>query len=182
MPTPDVGSKIGKAISEAPMGDLILSLATGIAEAQQKLDMTMLRSAILLTGEFEDEDGTVTKGTVKIDGEDVTLLELGFLPNFYHFTDTTIEVKISMSMSASDEKSKTKFNMKAKADAEASIGLGSVSGSVTATVSAVTTTHTSKFNYSAEASSTIRTRIVPMPAPALLEERLRRILDKKYKP
>jgi hypothetical protein len=63
-----------------------------------------------LTVEYEEEDGSTTKSTIKIDGQELTLLELGFTPTFYQFADTTIEVKISMSMKAAEEDSSVKFD------------------------------------------------------------------------
>ncbi len=180
MTVPDVGTQIGKAISEAPIGDLILSIATGIARAQQSLDLALLRSAAFMAGEFEDDNGEVKDSRVKLGGEEVSLLELGFTPTFYQFVETTIEVKISLSMNATQEQSQTNFDLKAKAGVESSIGWTGVGAQMTASVSAVTATNSSKFQYQAEASSMVRTRIVPLPPPALLEERLRRIVDKRY--
>ncbi len=177
--SPDVGAAVAKTLVEAPLGDMLLSIATGITEAQHALDMAMLRSACLMTGEYEEADGTVTDARVKLDGEEVSLLELGFTPTFYQFTDTTIEVKISLSMSTSTESSRETFDLNAKVDAKASVGFLSLNASVTANVSSVSASFSSKYGYNAEGSSTVRTRLVPVPPPALLEQRLRRSLDKK---
>ena len=179
--SPDVGAAIGKALTEAPIGAMILSIAKGIADAQQALDMASVRAAMAMTGEVEDADGKKTNTMIKFDGEEVSLLELGFTPAFYQFTETSIEVKIALSMSTADESQKATFESTAKADAKAGWGGGlSLAANVTASVSAVGATYTSKYSYSAEGSSSVRTRIVPVPPPALLEQRLRRSLDKKF--
>lgn len=179
MSSPDVGAAVGKALAEAPLGDMLLGIARGIAEAQEALDMAMLRSAILMTGEYEAPDGTKQKALVKLDGEALSLLELGFTPTFYQFTETTIEVKISLSMSTSTDSSRSTYDMNARAEAKAGIGFLSASASLTANVSSVSASFSSKYAYDAEGSSLVRTRLVPVPPPALLEQRLRRSLDKK---
>lgn len=179
--SPDVGAKIGKSLTDAPIGAMILGIAQGIADAQQALDMAMLRTAILMTGELVDADGNKTTSLIKFDGQEVSLLELGFTPTFYQFTETSIEVKIALSMSTADASQKATFESTAKADAEGGMrGLFSVGATVTANVSAVGAMYSSKYSYSAEGSSAVRTKVVPVPPPALLEQRLRRSLDKKF--
>lgn len=176
---PNPGKAVGTALTEVPMGAMIFGIAEGIVKAQEALDMAMLRSALMMTGEVEDANGNKTKTLLKFDGEEVSLMELGFTPTFYQFADTTIEVKISLSMTEEEDSSKTNFDLRARVDGKVSPGFFSLNASVTASVSSVSATFSSKYNYSAEGSSSVRTRLVTVPAPPLLEQRLRRSLDKK---
>ena len=41
----------------------------------------------------------------------------------------------------------------------------------------VDATYTSKYSYSAEGSSLLRTKLVPVPPPAILEERIRALIE-----
>lgn len=109
----------------------------------------------------------------------VSMLELGFAPTFYQFVDTIIEVKISISF---------------KEEHGSEIGIShenkstNVSGSffprrgtagVTRNVSTtqVNANYSSKYSYSAEGSSLLRTKLVPIPPPSILEERIRAIME-----
>lgn len=106
----------------------------------------------------------------------VSMLELGFSPTFYQFVDTIIEVKISI-----------KYTQDGSVTRSASSGSFSSSGrtqglrglifggrrSSTVTTAHVNATYSQKFSYSAEGSSLLRTKLVPIPPPAILEERIR---------
>jgi len=48
-----------------------------------------------------------------------------------------------------------------------------------ATTSQVDATYSAKYSYSAEGSSLLRTKLVPLPPPPILEERIRRLLDEE---
>lgn len=82
----------GEALLEVPIGEMIQRLGIGIAEAQIRLDQMAVRVAAMLSEarvDFRDAQGnTSTK----------SLLELGFTPNFYHFTETELEVRLTLSM------------------------------------------------------------------------------------
>lgn len=106
----------------------------------------------------------------------VSMLELGFSPTFYQFVDTIIEVKISIKYtqdgstgsSSSSGQSNNNNNI---------LGLrGLLFGGkrrATVTTSHVNAAYSQKFSYSAEGSSLLRTKLVPIPPPAILEERIR---------
>src|SRR5688572_25348579 len=95
-PNINVAGSVGKALLDVPIGDMIVSLGQSIASAQLALDMNSLRTAQFMTGEFQDADGTTHKSLIKFDGEELSLLELGFTPTFYQFVETSIEIKISI--------------------------------------------------------------------------------------
>jgi len=105
----------------------------------------------------------------------VSMLELGFTPTFYQFVDTIIEVKISIKYT-----SETTNEEKKKESDNASIGGGIFSffgGPKRARASSVDATYSQKFSYSSEGSSLLRTKLVPIPPPAILEERIRALME-----
>lgn len=172
---------IGQDLLNVPFPAMIKSMGLAIAEAQYELDLVSMKIARLMAGfdPKEDEDGggsTLASGRSNLvqigpdsDADSYSLLELGFTPTFYQFVDTLIEVKISISMtqeSASENKSR-------KVDVSASGKVGFMSASAKASVSSVSASYSSKYQYSAEGSSLLRTKLVTVPAPAILEERLR---------
>ena len=183
---------VGKQLAEVKLSDIIRDMGKGIAQAQFELDKTSLRIAQMMSGtEYEtdemelNDDGTpkleggkpvmIIKppNLVNFNGQKYSMLELGFTPSFYQFVDTIMEVKISISMTMSESASEGSSTVKAA---------GAVAWSPFAAGSAMTATtvnasYASKYQYSAEGSSLIRTKLVPVPPPAILEERIRRIMD-----
>ena len=82
----------GEALLEVPVGDFIQRLGIGIAEAQLRLDQMAVRVAAMLSEarvDFKDAQGKTTSKS---------LLELGFTPTFYHFTETELEVRMTLSI------------------------------------------------------------------------------------
>lgn len=172
---------IGQDLLNVPFPAMIRSMGLAIAEAQYELDIVSMKIARLMAGfapEQEDDEagtgfGDARSNLIQI-GPDkqkdrYSLLELGFTPTFYQFVDTLIEVKISISMSQEDT---TKTASK-KMSASVSGKLGFFSASAKASVSTVSASYSSKYQYSAEGASLLRTKLVTVPAPAILEERLR---------
>lgn len=111
----------------------------------------------------------------------VSLLELGFAPVFYAFVDTIIEVKISISIT--QESSSTVSVTNTSDTKSASLGFrftpfgrGSASASKTVSTSQVNATYSNRYSYTAEGSSLLRTKLSPLPAPAILEERIRMMI------
>ncbi len=50
------------------------------------------------------------------------------------------------------------------------------------TVSSVSASYSAKYQYSAEGSSLMRTKLVPVPPPAILEERIRAMIAATMSP
>lgn len=175
----DNATNVGRALLDVPMRALITNLGLAIADAQMALDMKMLRVAQMMAGEYEDASGEKRSSLVRFDGEDLSMLELGFTPTMYQFTDTTLELKISVSITSSEESSRSTFDLESDLDVEAGIGFFSASASASLSVSTVSAEFSSKYQYSAEGSSVLRTRLVPLPPPPVLEQRIRRIVDRK---
>jgi hypothetical protein len=101
----------------------------------------------------------------------VSMFELGFSPTFYQFVDTIIEVKIAIKITREQS-----FELKGSLDVNYTSKRGNEkrgkSSSVTVTAH-VDATYSSKYSYSAEGSSLLRTKLAPVPPPAVFEERVR---------
>jgi hypothetical protein len=169
---------IGQELLNVPFGEMVTSLGQAISQAQLQLDTTSMKIAQIMAGEPYDMPDADGEGTheerllVQFGGQGgddgLSMLELGFTPSFYHFVDTIIEVKVSITMST-----------------ELSSSLSTFSGSFNsyfalfaagASCSSVSASYASKYNYSAEGSSLIRTKIAPVPPPAILEQRIKALI------
>lgn len=143
---------IGQELLDVPFGEMVVQLASAIAEGQYKMDQVSCKIArmmgdpkqcsIEIPNFSRDGEGTTDKDATT-GKETVSLIGAGFQPTFYQFTDTIIEVKISIKITKSIE-----TNISAK--------YGCSVASVSASFSA-------KYSYSAEGSSLIRTKITPVP-------------------
>ncbi len=119
---------------------MIEKLGLAVADAQAALD----RNSINMLQELADSP-------VRINGNDYNLLNLGFVPTFYAFTEATVEVKLQFSMSES-----TEFKVGGEVKVNTKV--------VAVTVSA---SYARKFEQSAEGSSSIAARLVSLPVPDL---------------
>lgn len=175
---------IGRQLTDVKISNLIRDIGFGIAEAQFELDRTSMRIAQMMSGaQYEIEDGFDDAGQpktkkegptlVKFGGKKYSMIELGFTPSFYQFVDTIIEVKMSISMTSSESRS----NSNTRLDVKGKASVGFFSGSASLTATAVSASFASKYQYSAEGSSLVRTKLVPVPPPAILEERIRKLMD-----
>lgn len=176
---------VGQDLLNVPFAEMVKKLGLGIAEAQFALDEVSLRLAQMMSGEYEVEvpdenDPEKTKiekrsAYVTFDGQQLSMLELGFTPNFYQFVDTIIEVKMSISMSTERERTRNSNTRTASAIGG---GLGFFGGGKARTTS-VSASFAAKYQYSAEGSSLLRTKLVPIPPPQILEERIRAIVERE---
>jgi len=175
---------IGQELLDVPFPEMIKSMGMAIAQAQFELDNTSLRLARMMAGEgYEVPDPTESdpartktiQALVQFDGKSLSLMELGFTPTFYQFVDTIIEVKVSISMS---REAQAAFSTTTVA-AEMEGGHAIFYAKTAAKVSTVSASYASKYQYSAEGSSLMRTKLVPVPPPAILEERIRQMIEKK---
>ncbi|WPB81345.1 hypothetical protein KYC5002_19760 [Archangium violaceum] len=187
---------IGQELLNVPMGDMIREMALAIADAQLELDKSSMLVAEMMSGEalLRDADGNVltekdpstgqqvpqkVRTTVNFAGEQTSMMALGFNPTFYQFVDTIIEVKIAVKMTESTTSS---ISSKTQTTRNAVTGLRTLfkrPGAVQAVVSTVDASYTRKYDYSAEGSSLLRTKLVPVPPPAILEERIRDVIAQK---
>jgi hypothetical protein len=168
---------IGQELLNVPMGDMIRQMAFAIADAQVQLDESSLRVAEMMSGQRINRNPDGTAGTtvdtrILFGGEQKSMLELGFTPTFYQFVDTVIEVKIAVKIAREVASSTTiKGEMKTS---RLTFGNGGISYSVTTVP--VDATYSSKYNFTSEGSSLLRTKLQPIPPPAILEERIRGLI------
>jgi len=174
-------ASIGQDLTDVPFPTLVTGMASSIAEAQFAVDMISLKIAQLMAGnKWDEKQKTFVKDSsarVKFgENNDLSLLELGFTPTFYQFVDTIIEVKMSVSMSTSSEEARTTSVTDTTASFSGSVGWYSLRGNVHVNTASVNAAYASKYQYSAEGSSLLRTKLVPVPPPAILEERIRAMI------
>lgn len=142
--------KTTKALTQAPLPDIIEKLGLAIAGAQFALDTNSANLA-----------KTMAETEVEIGGETFNLLSLGFVPSFYTFTEATVEAKLSYSMTEG-----TSFG----GSVEISASGGTPFFMAAATVSA---SYERKFSVSAEGASSVAAKLVSLPPPERFMEVLR---------
>lgn len=112
--------EVGNEIAEIPIGDLLFSVARGIAEGQRQLDLTSVATLLELSKTFVDivpeiaevispqplEVDISGRAPILVTGARVsasasepvrmTALQAGLTPTFYQFTEANIELKLSI--------------------------------------------------------------------------------------
>ncbi|NVM56218.1 MAG: hypothetical protein HWN66_21155 [Candidatus Helarchaeota archaeon] len=161
---------VGQDLLNVPFDEMVMQLASAIAEGQHKLDLVSIEIAKIMGDrekawvelpKIEREGPGIDFGEGEETTEKLSLIAAGFIPTFYQFVDSIIEVKMAITMTRSHLR---KVSVKARA------GWMCFSASVNASYSG-------KYSYSVEGSSLLRTKIVPVPIPKMLEERLKAIVD-----
>jgi hypothetical protein len=107
----------------------------------------------------------------------VSMLELGFSPTFYQFVDTIIEVKITIRFTEETNSSTNSSASTRSGSVGFRFGFGRAGLNRQVSTSQVNASYSQKFNYSAEGSSLLRTKLTPIPPPAILEERIRQQME-----
>ncbi len=131
----------------------------------------------------------------------VSMMELGFTPTFYQFVDTIIEVKMAIKMSASETRTRSSSRESSATTTTDSTGYSTSYGwsgswwrsgyygrysygrtdtkkkDVRTNVSTVDASYSQRYGYSVEGSSLLRTKLVPVPPPAILQDRIRQLID-----
>jgi len=185
---------IGADLLAVPFGDMILSMATAIAQSQKELDKSSLVTLKELAGThfkfIENITEVLTprpttvlldpndplKGSVIVTGVDVkttpgpeidlTLLQAGLTPTFYQFTESKIEIKIALSVTT-----EASFGINVSHDFSMDQNVGFDDGSgftysrATTWASHVDASYASKYSYSADGSSLLSTTLRPTPPP-----------------
>ena len=121
------------------------------------------------------------------------MMQLGFSPTFYQFVDTIIEVKIAIRFTRETEFTRTTTNTSFNRSNTNSrrrggvFGFGGLFGGyssskknssrVNTRTASVEATYSSKYSYTAEGSSLLRTKLRPVPPPAILQERIQKELE-----
>lgn len=187
--------KVGNALTSVRIDNMILNLAKGIAWGQYELDKVGVEITKMMG----------VPGTVIIGDEVISMLEAGFVPSFYHFVDTILELKMEINIREEQASSfgyKDTMSRKMETEVGAEVGYKAKTGvnvmgfSASAEMSAkasfkhknssaysrsVDATHSQKFSQDLSATSLMRTKLVPIPAPDLLVERIKILLEKLRK-
>lgn len=187
----DGGKAIGENYSFEPEVE-ILGTGTGATARAIVTNGRITQITVTNQGEGYTNDTSIrlSGGGGKKVPNRLSMIELGFMPNFYQFVDTVIEVKIVVTMTETTENNKvenTKENKTSNTDTSVnSYGWGwswwrpystnykrNEASAVTKTVDA---NYTSKYSYSVEGSSSVRTKLVAVPPPTILEDRIRQMM------
>jgi hypothetical protein len=114
----------------------------------------------------------------------LSMMELGFAPTFYQFVDTIIEVKISITYTQEQSSGSSVKIANTNKSKSLSAGFSFKRGfsarlrrNVNVSTAQVNAAYSAKYSYTAEGSSLLRTKLVPIPPPAILEERIRQMLE-----
>lgn len=158
------------ALAIAPV---LQAFGGGIATAQRALDDVSIRLARAMAGldpaaYSQTADASAGTGGSAIppvsfsSGRSYNLLELGFAPTFYRFTEAVMEMKVAVSVSLDVSQSVETSKSKARIDlVKRQVKIASVNGF-----------YASRYQYSGESSSLLRSKVVSLPSPALLEARI----------
>lgn len=122
---------------------------------------------------------TPTTRTISIPRR-MSMMELGFTPTFYQFVDTIIEVKISIKYTQEGQSTVSSTNTRNSVSANFRVGFGRAKAGRSISTSQVNATYSQKYSYSAEGSSLLRTKLVPIPPPVVLEDRIRRMMEEEF--
>lgn len=110
----------------------------------------------------------------------ISMLECGFTPTFYQFVDTIIEVKISIKYTQEGSYNTNTAVGHQSTARRIGLGFGRLRAGKTVQIAQVNASYAQKYSYSAEGSSLLRTKLVPIPAPAVLEQRIQRLMDEEF--
>lgn len=147
-----VANTVNTMLEQSPLPQLVRGLGQAIADAQLELDKHSIAIARLLQEPIEVVHGAPPR----------SMLELGFTPTFYHFTETTIKARVAFSSTESRE---------------FSVG-GSVGVGFAVFTASVNASYSNKYSFTAEGSSEISIRIVSLPPPAPLTQIINQALAK----
>jgi hypothetical protein len=154
----------GEALLEAPIGELVQRVASSIAEAQLKLDQIGVRVASLLSEAkvtFNKADGTPVEKS---------LLELGFMPTFYAFTETDIEIKLTIQLKVDED-----FTIKGTATAGSTASGEGVEAAKRIVPFGITISadYHRKYGFDMSGSSTVKTKLLSVPPPSVFLETIK---------
>lgn len=151
--------RAAKIMEQTPLPSMVESLLMSLINAQSALTQSTLDALVKLA---DPQNGIQLPG----DSQKHSLLELGLEPSFLHIQEATLTARVAFSYAESESTS---------ASASASAGYGVFSASVNAGYS-------NKYSFEASGASEITTKLVSVPPPSGLSERLRLYASKKAQP
>lgn len=165
-------TQVGNELQEANFGEILRSIAQGIADGQRALDLAAIQTLVTLSNTFVDvipeisEVITPQTLTVPISGQpsievtgarvtatpsdpvSISALQAGLLPTFYQFTEADINLKISVQLREATQ---------TETDGTQSVG-------IFAFASHVNFRTQNTYSYSVDASSSVTATLKPVPA------------------
>lgn len=184
MPT-NTTTTLTTEVQNVPMAEMIRSMVMAIADAQTELDKSGFLMAEFMSGSrplrdpvttaLVDAAGAPSDTPVMVDtrvafGYDVvdekvvprlvSLMELGFVPRFYQFVDTIIDVKVVM-------------RLVHKNTPIADVEDASAAPQIALSGTPLDAAYVATYGFNAQFASSIRTKIVLVPPPDRIQERLR---------
>lgn len=149
-------------VENVPFAELVFKLADGVARGQRRLDETTAQTLSLLAEKTVDvpskverqveEDGRVT--TKELQYEEQSLLELGFEPTRYQFSEATVEVNFDLTISETEDDEET-----TEGDAKPTYNVHA--GTYEAT-------EERKYSRTMETNATMKAKLTPVPLPVEL--------------
>jgi hypothetical protein len=187
---------ISNVLTSVPIGELVRSMALAIADAQFELDKASMLMAEFMSGQrllrdpqtgalLLDADGkpqtqeSLIQFGYTLDGEGqavpnaVSMMELGFTPTFYQFVDTVIEVKLALRV---NQVAATIDPATGEAQTTPAGGWNpgaTRNNGVIVNSTPIHAGYSASYNFNLEFASVFKTKLVCVPPPAVLEERLR---------
>jgi hypothetical protein len=165
-------TQVGNELQEANFGDILRSVAQGIADGQRALDLAAIQTLVTLSNTLVDvipeisEVITPQTLTVPISGQpsievtgarvtatpsdpiSISALQAGLLPTFYQFTEADINLKISVQLREATQ---------TETDGTQTVG-------IFAFASHVNFRTQNTYSYSVDASSSVTATLKPVPA------------------
>ena len=171
---PTIG-EIGSELAEVPVGDLLRSVAQGIADGQTALDVAAVKTLIALaatnvelipeitevispeTLQVQTDEGTIDVTGVRVSATaaepvEMSALQAGLVPAFYQFAEATIQLKLSVQLREVRETQSPELGPRI----------------LRAFGSNVNFRTQNTYSYSADASSSVTAILRPVPPPARL--------------
>lgn len=147
----------GEGYTEAPRIEISGAGGTGATATVAVDDQGQLAAINLGLGGslYEEAPSVRIIPKVKPVAQQVSMMELGFVPNFYQFVDTVIDMRLALRVNKTEK------------------------GRYRLTASTVDANYASSYNYRLNMASRVKTKIVPIPPPTILEERLRQLLAQR---
>ena len=195
-------------LNGAPLSDMIHAVAVAIADGQFQLDRAALRAAEFMSGQallrdpdagqLLTRDGHVTRVPEIVDtrvyfgysydengkrqANQLSMIELGFVPTFYQFVDTVIDIKLTMRVRKQSFDVKTSHEVwdTTSIAGEQTAGRARKLKQKTVLIATpVDALYASSYNFSAEMASKVSTKLVPVPPPPILGERIRILMEQE---
>lgn len=147
---------ISKMMEQVSLPQMVGSMSQALADAQNALTTKALDTFLAMA---DPQNGVQLPG----ENQKRSLIELGLEPSFLHITEATISARVAFTVTESHEWS-----------------VGATAGlTVQVFTASVNAGYAGKYSFEAQGSSEIKTRIVSVPAPSELSERIRGQAAKK---